>query len=84
MSDEHEWIEVMDDMAGGPMVYKSEADEAIATLTAERDALVAAIGVALPLLDRVPGDEYTLDEHDDIRIMKEMHLAAQLKEQDDE
>ena len=53
----------------------------IATLTAERDALVAAIGVALPLLDRVPGDEYTLDEHDDIRIMKEMHLAAQLKEQ---
>lgn len=35
---EHWWIEVMEDMAGGPMVYKSEADEAIATLTAERDA----------------------------------------------
>ena len=67
-------------------IAKGLADMAatIATLTAERDALVAAIGVALPLLDRVPGDEYTLDEHDDIRIMKEMHLAAQLKEQDDD
>ena len=77
MSDEHEWIEVMDDMAGGPMVYKSEADEAIATLTAERDAQAAKVR---ELVEAV----LQTNKADILDWQYVYTLAAQLKEQDDE
>ena len=74
---EHEWINVMDDMAGGPMVYKSEADEVIATLTAERDNLIYLIE---RYQDAITEDDNVLDHREAMFLA----VRPQLKEQDDE
>ena len=85
---EHEWISVMDDMAGGPMVYKSEADEVIATLTAERDAQDAKVRelVDAVLKERdlqAQSNGYISCAIDDVYELAQT-LAAQLKETSNE